>query len=535
MIQKFIITFMLFLYSAMAFTATADVNNPQGAVWNLREAGFNAEAQDLENQLIEILKNSEITAVAPFSVRTSKSYLVRFPGNIFAVMKEDDPDVKVSHRFDVASFVADRLIELNMVPITIAREIQGKNYSLQLYYPVYQDAKTVRTETEFATPRYWDLIAFDDLIANKDREIQNLHNVIIGIDGRLVAIDHARTFRLDRYARIQNGVYLDKTSTKFKEGFSKAKSQDLAQAFQGLLNKEQLTEFSNKQAEMSREIRVRSQFGSASAPKNKPETPRDFTTPLELQEKIFVDLFALKVLLGPDSRAHSQLDINKLIESHPDQEFVRTQALQNWEYFSPETRARILPQFFGVKDFAISNRSFLQKALQLNPEFVFPMMAHESFRLASFPHIAKALAVGKTELTMTVEIRQLLREHLVQGQLKNRAGFDFDELFPLADEQLKRTFLRELYQDMIKAGLQDHVAKIFRLIQLKNATLPARIIGAFPLKTRPLIQAQLIQSYKQMMPAEPRDLQSDPVKMLSRLIGNMRRIPLSTPMCEGLF
>jgi hypothetical protein len=535
MIQKFILTFFLIVQSSIAFAVTADLNNPQGAVWNLREAGFTAEAQALENQLIEILKTAEINEVSRMPVRTSKAYLVRFPGGIYAVMKADDPDVKVSHRMDVASFVADRKIELNMVPITVAREFHGKNYSLQLYYPIFQNPALERTETEFATPRYWDLVAFDDLIANNDRALEGLHNVIIGIDGRLIAIDHSRTFRLDRYARIQNGIRLDKTSTRFKEGFAKAQSQDFIQGFEGLLSKDQISALQEKRAEMAREVRVRPQFGSPKISQEKPLVPQEFAVPLEMRDKVFVDLFGFQILLGPDSKSHPQAEINKLIERRPDQELLRTRALENWDYFSQETRTRILPHFFNVKDFAFDNSSFLHKVLALNPEFVFPMMAHGNFRTASFAQIARGLSRGKPEVSMTPEIRQVLRKHLVQGQLIHQAGFDFDELFASANDEVKSALLRELYQDLIKAGLQDHVAKVFRLRHLKNASLPPRLLEAFPVDQRPLIQAQLLRSYKLLLPAGPPDMQNESYKVISRLIGTMRRIPLSTPMCEGLF
>lgn len=535
MIQKLILAFFLVTLSSLAFAATADLNNPQGAVWNLREAGFAAEAQALENQLIEVLKTADIKEVARLSTRTSKGYLVRFPGGIYAVMKEDDPEVKVSHRMDVAAFLADRKIELNMVPITVAREVHGKNYSLQLYYPVFQSPAVERTETEFATPRYWDLVAFDDLIANNDRVMEGLHNVIVGIDGRLIAIDHPITFRLERYERIHNGVHLEKTSEKFKTGFAKSQGANFTEGFEGLLTKEQLAALQEKRTEMAREVRVRPQFGSAPSPKEKPLVPQEFAMPLEMRDKIFVDLFSIKVLLGPNSKAHPQAEINKLLASRFDQEFIRSQALENWDYYSHETRSRILPQFFNVKDFAFNHSSFLHKILLLNPEFVFPMMSHSNFRSASFAQIARGLSRGKPEDSMTLEIRQVLRQHLVQGQLTHQAGFDFDELFASANEETKRTLLRELYQDFVKAGLQGHLAKIFRLKHLKNSSLPARLLEAFPIEQRPLVQAQLLRSYKMLLPAGSSGTQNESYKVIYGLIGAMRRIPLSTPMCEGLF
>ena len=163
------------------------------------------------------------------------------------------------------------------------------------------------------------------------------------------------------------------------------------------------------------------------------------------------------------------------------------------------------------------------------------MMAHEEFRKASFVFIARGLSRGNPEVSMTPEIRQALRQHLVQGQLANRAGFDFDEIFGNARDEIKRILLKELYQDLVKAGLQDHLAKIFRLNYLKNATLPPRIVESFPVDQRPLVQAQLLRSYKLLSSVGTFDPTSESFKLLSRLTGAMRRMQLSTPMCEGLF
>lgn len=534
MIQKFAFVFLLLLISSLSFAATADLNNPQGAVWNLREAGFLQEAQALENQIIEILKFGDVKMVSPLAVRTSKAYLVRFPGNIVAIMKEDDPKVKVSHRHDVAAFLVDRAIGLNMVPITVARSIQGKNYSLQLYYPTVQGLNPVTAGTDYVTARLWDLVAFDDLIANKDREIRTLHNVLIGIDGRLIAIDHPRSFQIDRYEQTMHVFNSEKVSTEFKQGFAQTTGEQFAQTLKGLLTSDQLELFQEKRAKMAPQLQAGPSLAPAVAAV-KPIVPHEFQIPAELQSKVFVDFFGLKVLLGPDSKNQPQAEINRLIDSHPDKEFIRLQAIEYWDYLSVETRSRILPIFIADKDFASYNSSLLQKILILNPEFALPMLANEQFRRYSFPYIARGLSRGQPGVSLNPDIRQLLVQHLVQGQLVNRAGFDFDELFLSAREDYKRVLLIELYQGMVNAGLTDHIARIFRLQHLKNASLPARIIEAFPLNQRALVQAQLLHSYEVLRSSGSADPQSEVYKVVSRLIDDMRRIPLSTAMCEGLF
>lgn len=534
-ILKTTLSLCLTLLASLSFAATADINNHQGAIWNLREAGYEKEAQELEDKVIETLKFADIKEVSQFATRTSKSYLVRFPGNLVAIMKEDDPKVKVSHRYDTASFVMDRALGLNMVPITVARNILGKNYSLQLIYPAMPGPNFEVKGTEFQTPRIWDIQVFDDLIANNDRNVAGFHNVILGIDGRLIAIDHARSFQMDRFERTVRhpSMNIPKTSPQFQQGIANLQLEPLLKELKGLLN-----------AEQYEHVKIKLETTMAALPPQpkqtvkvvgpKPQLPKEFPLLPLAENKVFVDFFAIRSLLGPDSKNQPQSEINRLIESSADKEFVRTQAIENWDYLSAETRNRVLPMFIADKDFASYNSSFIQKILKFNPEFSLPMFANEEFRKNAFPYMARGLAQGEPEVSLNPRYRNLIKQHLVQSQLTNRAGFDFDELFSYVREDYKRVLLGEIYQGMVQAGLQDQVARIFRLQHVKNASLPARLVEAVPLHMRSVVQSQIIRSYE-VFQSGISSPETDIYKSLDVLIGTMRRIPLSTPLCEGLF
>lgn len=535
MILKSALSLCLTLLASLSFAATADINNPQGAIWNLREAGYEQEAQALEDKIIETLKFADVKEVASFASRTSKSYLVRFPGNLIAIMKEDDPKVKVSHRYDAASFLMDRALGLNMVPITVARNIQGKNYSFQLIYPSMPGPNFEVKGTEFQTPRIWDIQVFDDLIANNDRNVAGFHNVLLGIDGRLIAIDHARSFQMDRFERTVKhpSMNIPKTSPQFKHGIANLQIESLLKELKSLLS-----------AQQYEHVKIKLETTKAALPPqtepqvkvvgSKPVLPKEFPLLPIAENKVFVDFFAVKSLLGADSKSHSQSEVNNLIENFADKEFVRLQAIEFWDALSVETRSRIIPLFIADKNFTSYNTSFVQKILKMNPEFAVPMLADSEFRKNSFAYIARGLSQGEPEVSLNPRYRKLMVEHLVGGQQKPPAGFDFDELFANAREDYKRVLLVEIYQGMIQAGLQSQVARIFRLQHPKNASLPARILEAFPLHQRSVVQAQLVHSYE-VFQSGISSPETDIYKSLSELIGTMRRIPLSTPMCEGLF
>jgi len=101
---------------------------------------------------------------------------------------------------EIAAYRLDKLLGLNMVPPTIERAYHGYAGSLQLWMDLprseltrLQDNTPVPAEKQEAIDRAKSLQrAFDSLLANADRTLQNLRSTE---DCRLILIDHSQTFR----------------------------------------------------------------------------------------------------------------------------------------------------------------------------------------------------------------------------------------------------------------------------------------------------------------------------------------------------
>ncbi len=103
-------------------------------------------------------------------------------------------------RWEIAAYLLDKTLGLNMVPPTVERRFQGCSGSLQLCVDCEMNLQK-KIQDNIATPSDkgeawlragWLQQAFDNLIANEDRHAEN---VLVTKDFRTILIDHSRTFR----------------------------------------------------------------------------------------------------------------------------------------------------------------------------------------------------------------------------------------------------------------------------------------------------------------------------------------------------
>ncbi len=95
--------------------------------------------------------------------------------------------------YDIAAYLLDRMLGLNMVPVTVYRELDGEPGSLTFWI---EDAIDETERKRLELPPMGDKagrLVFDLLIFNEDRNTGNILYTVT--DGRMYLIDHSRSFR----------------------------------------------------------------------------------------------------------------------------------------------------------------------------------------------------------------------------------------------------------------------------------------------------------------------------------------------------
>ena len=104
-----------------------------------------------------------------------------------------------SWKFNVAAYRLDRLIGLEMVPVSVSRTWKGQPSAFTWWIDdvMMDEGKRLKDKTQPPNSSLWNeqmqmVRVFDQLIYNVDR---NMGNLLIGKTWRVWAIDHTRAFR----------------------------------------------------------------------------------------------------------------------------------------------------------------------------------------------------------------------------------------------------------------------------------------------------------------------------------------------------
>ncbi len=103
-------------------------------------------------------------------------------------------------RYEIAAYLFDKYLGLNMVPPTVEKRFQGNRGSCQLWVDHWMSLKRIKEKKIKVPPikvfsynrNLYLQRAFDNLIGNEDRH-QN--NYLLTEDWRMILIDHSRSFR----------------------------------------------------------------------------------------------------------------------------------------------------------------------------------------------------------------------------------------------------------------------------------------------------------------------------------------------------
>jgi len=138
-------------------------------------------------------------------VQTIDEYKARFEG-----MTGSEINFRDSYKYNVAAYRIAELLDLDMVPPSVEREVEGKTAAITWWVDNAAMTELDRRKTKQEAPdiNAWNkqLVAmqvFDELIYNVDR---NLGNMVITRDWNLWLIDHTRAFRWHKTCPKLNNV-----------------------------------------------------------------------------------------------------------------------------------------------------------------------------------------------------------------------------------------------------------------------------------------------------------------------------------------
>lgn len=104
-----------------------------------------------------------------------------------------------SYKYNIAAYLLDKMLDLNMVPVSVRRDYQGKPAAFTWWIDDVLMSERDRREKKLTPPDYevwnnqfFNVIVFDQLIYNVDRTQEN---ILITKDWKIHMIDHTRSFR----------------------------------------------------------------------------------------------------------------------------------------------------------------------------------------------------------------------------------------------------------------------------------------------------------------------------------------------------
>ena len=147
-----------------------------------------------------------------------------------------------SYKFNIAAYRLDRLLNLNMVPVSVERRIENERAAVTWWVDDVLMMEKERLKQKISPPnlatwndQVFQSRIFNELVYNTDA---NRGNLLITKEWRIWLIDFSRAFRL--YKKPQNPKLIRRIDRRFYDGLKELSEQALRQEMGDLLRKNEM-------------------------------------------------------------------------------------------------------------------------------------------------------------------------------------------------------------------------------------------------------------------------------------------------------
>ena len=172
----------------------------QEGIWILDNFGFYFEAEDFSLSFAEYLQSQSLVTIKYIEGGGASEPQWGRAGQIPLVIKREDQNWVGSMQAESWVYQLDRILGLNIVPLTFLGKINGFDYSAQVVIKNAKDSEIEFRMTNYSE-KYPEIFILDFLIQNRDRRSTN--SIFSGL-GFLVAIDNGHSSAIEDYK--QSGV-----------------------------------------------------------------------------------------------------------------------------------------------------------------------------------------------------------------------------------------------------------------------------------------------------------------------------------------
>jgi hypothetical protein len=186
----------------------------------------------------------------------------------FQTARGTELNFRDSYKYNIAAYRLDRLLALNMIPVSVERSVQGKSGAVTWWIDNVKMMEKDRFQKKIEPPdqsgwndQIYQARVFNELVYNTDA---NLGNLLITNDWRLWMVDFSRAFRLQKDLREPKNLMNCKLDRRFYNALRALNQQTIEAKLGDVLRENEISGL------MARRDRILKHFEQQIAQKGEP-------------------------------------------------------------------------------------------------------------------------------------------------------------------------------------------------------------------------------------------------------------------------